>query len=77
VWIENLKRVLPKGSLLPVPLACSVEFGPALTLQPEESRADFLARARAALLALRRDIEPAPEATAGAGQQTKRPSEAA
>ncbi|MEN9631109.1 MAG: hypothetical protein RJA10_4337 [Pseudomonadota bacterium] len=55
VWIENLKRVLPKGSLLPVPLACSVEYGGPLQLQEGESRADFLARARSALLALRRD----------------------
>lgn len=57
VWIENLKRVLPKGALLPVPLACSVEFGLPLQLQPDESRCDFLARARAAMLALRRDGE--------------------
>ena len=55
VWIENLQRVLPKGSLLPVPLACSVEFGEPLALTPEETRAAFLARASAALLALRRD----------------------
>ena len=55
VWIENLKRVLPKGSYLPVPLACSVDFGTPLQLQPDESKTDFLARARAALLALRPD----------------------
>jgi 1-acyl-sn-glycerol-3-phosphate acyltransferase len=55
VWIENLKRVLPKGALLPVPLACSVAFGAPLVMQPDESRADFLARARDALLALRGD----------------------
>lgn len=55
VWIENLKRVLPKGSWLPLPLACTVDFGPALQLQPGEDKADFLARARAALLALRPD----------------------
>jgi 1-acyl-sn-glycerol-3-phosphate acyltransferase len=53
VWIENLKRVLPKGCTLPVPLACSVEFGPPLTPAPGESKAEFLARARAAMLALR------------------------
>jgi len=53
VWIENLRRVLPKGSWLPVPLACSVDFGPALHLLPGESKAEFLARARAAMLALR------------------------
>jgi len=57
VWIENLKRVLPKGCVLPVPLACSVEFGPLLALQPGESKPAFLARARAAMLALRPDSE--------------------
>lgn len=61
VWIENLRRVLPKGHVLPVPLACSVDFGAPLVLQPDESRADFLARARTALLALRPDgPDPAP-----------------
>lgn len=57
VWIENLRRVLPKGSFLPVPLACSVEFGAPLQLLPDEDKAAFLARARAAMLALRRDVE--------------------
>ena len=57
VWIENLKRVLPKGALLPVPLACSVAFGAPLVLQPDESRADFLERARSALLQLRGDTD--------------------
>lgn len=55
VWIENLRRVLPKGSFLPIPLACSVDFGAPLVLQPDEERAAFMARARQALLALRPD----------------------
>ena len=55
VWIENLKRVLPKGAWLPVPLACSVDFGAPIALQPGEGKAEFLQRARAAMLALRRD----------------------
>jgi hypothetical protein len=59
VWIENLRRVLPKGSWLPVPLACSVEFGAPLPRQADESRTDFLARARDALLALRPDNDAA------------------
>jgi len=53
VWIENLRRVLPKGSWVPVPLACSVHFGPALPAPaPDEDKAAFLARARDTLLAL-------------------------
>lgn len=52
VWIENLNRVLPKGTLLPVPLLCTVTFGAPLAPVAGESKPDFLARARAALLAL-------------------------
>lgn len=52
VWIENLGRVMPKGSLVPVPLLCSLTFGPAVAIAPGEARDVFLARARAALLAL-------------------------
>lgn len=53
VWIDNLKRVLPKGMLLPVPLACSVHYGAPLALNAGEDKAAFLARARQALLDLR------------------------
>ena len=52
VWIENLGRAMPKGSLIPAPLLCSLSFGPALRLHPGESRNDFLQRCRDALLAL-------------------------
>ena len=52
VWIENLGRVMPKGALIPVPLLCSLTFGQALSLIPNESRDDFLKRSREALLAL-------------------------
>lgn len=52
VWIENLGRVMPKGSFIPVPLLCSLTFGQALKLIPGEARDDFLSRARDALLAL-------------------------
>jgi 1-acyl-sn-glycerol-3-phosphate acyltransferase len=52
VWIDNLNRVMPKGEFLPVPLLCSVRFGPALSLADGERKAEFLDRARAALLAL-------------------------
>ena len=53
VYIDNLNRVLPKGEVLPVPLLCSVHFGAPLHLGEGETKAPFLARARAAVLALR------------------------
>ena len=52
VWIENLGRVMPKGSLIPVPLLCTLSFGPPLAPVEGESREAFLTRARAALLDL-------------------------
>ncbi|WP_374327515.1 lysophospholipid acyltransferase family protein [Azonexus sp.] len=52
VWIENLGRAMPKGSLIPVPLLCSLSFGPPLRLQAGEPRSAFLSRCRDALLAL-------------------------
>lgn len=52
VWIENLGRVMPKGAFIPVPLLCSLTFGPSVTISPGEARDVFLARASAALLAL-------------------------
>lgn len=59
VWIENLKRVLPKGSFVPIPLACSVRFGTPLVLQDGEEKDIFMARARAALLELRPEYDRA------------------
>jgi len=52
VWINNLNRVLPKGEIIPVPLACTVMFGSALHLAESESKEDFLQRAQQALLSL-------------------------
>lgn len=52
VWIENLGRVMPKGALIPVPLLCSLTFGQAVSIDPDEARDAFLTRARDALLAL-------------------------
>lgn len=51
VHIENLNRVLPKGSLVPVPLLCTVAFGEELRIAPGEAKQAFLARASAALRA--------------------------
>ena len=52
VYLENLYRVMPKGSALLVPLICTLRFGTPVALGPDEDRAAFLARARAALLDL-------------------------
>lgn len=52
VWIANLNRVMPKGRLLPLPLLCTTSFGAPLQLDEEETKEQFLARSRDALLAL-------------------------
>jgi 1-acyl-sn-glycerol-3-phosphate acyltransferase len=57
VWIENLRRVLPKGALLPVPLSCTVRFGEPLQLLAHDNKDEFLSRARQTLLALRPEYD--------------------
>jgi 1-acyl-sn-glycerol-3-phosphate acyltransferase len=52
VFLQNLNRILPKGTLLPVPLLSTIVFGPPLKLQEGERKPDFLKRTRDALLAL-------------------------
>lgn len=53
VWIDNIRRVIPKGQWLPVPMICSVSYGAPLQVAPGEDKATFLKRAEAAVLALR------------------------
>ena len=53
VWIDNIRRVIPKGEWIPVPMICTVSFGEPLVRQPLETKDAFLARAREAVLALR------------------------
>lgn len=52
VYLENLHRVLPKGSFLLVPLICAAWFGSPLQVTAGESKDDFLARARRAVASL-------------------------
>ena len=54
VYIENLNRILPRGEFLPVPLLSQLTFGPPIWLENGETKADFLARARQALIYLQR-----------------------
>lgn len=50
IHLENLNRLLPKGSHLPVPLIAQAHFSAPISLQPGEAKPDFLRRAREALL---------------------------
>jgi 1-acyl-sn-glycerol-3-phosphate acyltransferase len=52
VYLENLHRSMPKGTLLPVPIICTVSFGAALKLGEGEEKETFLERARNAVVAL-------------------------
>lgn len=50
VYLENLNRVLPKGSWLVVPIICSATIGrPLAVVQDDEHKTGFLTRARQAL----------------------------
>jgi 1-acyl-sn-glycerol-3-phosphate acyltransferase len=58
VWIENLGRAMPKGAFIPVPLLCTLTFGEAFKIQPEEERQVFLNRCRDQLLTLSPSTQP-------------------
>lgn len=47
IYLENLNRVLPKGSHLVVPVICSAIFGaPIASTHENESKQEFLIRAK-------------------------------
>lgn len=50
VYLENLYRSMPKGQLLPVPMTCTVWLGQPIHLHDGESKAEFLDRARRAIV---------------------------
>lgn len=52
VYIENLHRSMPKGTLIPIPTICSAQFGAPLPHSPDDSKEDFLNRARNAVIQL-------------------------
>jgi 1-acyl-sn-glycerol-3-phosphate acyltransferase len=58
VWIENMRRVMPKGRLLPLPLLCTLHVGAPLKIEAGEAKDVFVERTRNALIAL----QPAGEA---------------
>ena len=52
VYLENLHRSMPKGAFVPIPIICSVRFGPPLSLAAHEAKESFLARAREEVIRL-------------------------
>lgn len=52
VYLDNARRCLPKGSLMPVPLICTVRFGAPVVMAADEDKDSFLQRARDAVVAL-------------------------
>ena len=52
VYIENLHRSMPKGTLIPIPSICSVRFGAPLPHSPDDGKENFLNRARNAVIQL-------------------------
>ena len=53
VWIDNVQRVLPKGMIVPIPLACTVRYGAPLQFAPDVGKKMFLDMVRDSLLNLR------------------------
>ena len=53
IALDNLNRILPKGESLVIPLLARITVGHPLALEPGELKPRFLARARAAVEALR------------------------
>lgn len=46
VYLDNMNRILPKGVILPVPLLSRVVFGAPIWYERNESKEEFLVRAR-------------------------------
>ena len=53
IYINNMNRILPRGTYLPVPLLSHVTFGPPLWLEENEKKQAFLERAQKAILDLK------------------------
>ncbi len=53
VWISNLKRVMPKGAIVPLPLLSTVIFGAPLEKNLHSNKKEFLEYAQQELLKLK------------------------
>lgn len=56
VHLDNLSRIMPKGSFLIVPITCNARYGEPMHLESGETRETFLDRARQAVAALARPM---------------------
>ncbi|HSV15840.1 MAG TPA: lysophospholipid acyltransferase family protein [Tepidisphaeraceae bacterium] len=59
VYLENLNRILPRGDFLLIPLLAAATFGKPICFDETEAKADFLARAKHAVLELQHNAEAA------------------
>ena len=57
VWISNLRRVMPKGALVPIPLLSTVTFGAPLERREGMPKAQYLQYAASELLKLK-EVQP-------------------
>jgi 1-acyl-sn-glycerol-3-phosphate acyltransferase len=51
VYLENLSRIMPKGTFLPVPIIAQAHFRQPIAFLPGEPKPDFLRRCRESLFA--------------------------
>lgn len=56
VLLSNMNRVMPKGRHVPLPLICTLSFGPSFRISEGEDKLSFLSRARQAILDLERAV---------------------
>ena len=54
VYLNNMNRILPRGTTLPVPMLSRVIFGPPMWLEMGETKDSFLERSRQSILKLKR-----------------------
>jgi 1-acyl-sn-glycerol-3-phosphate acyltransferase len=55
IWLDNLKRVMPKGHFIPLPLLCTLIVGKAVKLKENENKQEFLDRLRNELITVSTD----------------------
>jgi 1-acyl-sn-glycerol-3-phosphate acyltransferase len=56
IWLDNLKRVMPKGHFIPLPFLCTLVAGNAVKLKENETKQEFLDRLRDELIASGKEL---------------------